>query len=152
MRIRMRLPEVDPAECAEPEEYPLEECWARHFKVHQRQCSKQPLDPDHEQVTARRYRCLSCRRTFRVYPQGVSRAQRSDRLKGIGIMFYVLGLSCGGVEDALTTLGWAGSKSSTYRDVRAAGEAVQRIRQAQGERKVLVARLIRRSSCAIGNR
>jgi transposase-like protein len=68
----------------------------------------------------------------------VSQAQRSDRLKGIGILFYVLGLSYGGVEDALAALGWAGSKSSIYRDVQTAGEAVQRIRLAQGQRKVQV--------------
>jgi hypothetical protein len=54
-------------------------------------------------------------------------------------MLYVLGLSYGGVEDALTALGWAGSKSSTYRDVQEAGVAVHAIRQAQGQRKVLVA-------------
>jgi transposase-like protein len=54
-------------------------------------------------------------------------------------MLYVLGLSYGGVEDALAALGWAGSKSSAYRDVQAAGKSVQRIRQAQGKRKVVVA-------------
>lgn len=139
MRIRMRLPKVDQTEWAEPEGCPAEECQGKYFKVHQRQCTKQLLDPDHGRVTARRYQCMSCKRTFRVYPRGVSRAQRSDRLKGIGIMFYVLGLSYGGVEDALAALGWAGSKSSTYRDVQGAGEGVQRIRQAQGARKVLVA-------------
>jgi hypothetical protein len=53
-------------------------------------------------------------------------------------MLYVLGLSYGGVEDSLTALGWAGSKSSTYRDVQEAGVAVHRIRRAQGQRKVLV--------------
>jgi transposase-like protein len=139
MRIRMRLPEVEPTNWAEPENCPLGNCRGRYFKVHQLRCTKQLLDPNHDRVTAKRYQCLSCKRTFRVYPRGVSRAQRSDRLKGIGIMFYVLGLSYGGVEDALSALGWAGSKSSTYRDVQEAGEAVQRIRQAQGGRKVLVA-------------
>ena len=134
MRIRQRLPKVVQTEWAEPEGCPAEDCQGKYFKVHQRQCTKQLLDPDHGRVTARRYQCMSCKRTFRVYPRGVSRAQRSDRLKGIGIMFYVLGLSYGGVEDALAALGWAGSKSSTYRDVRGAGEAVQRIQQAQGAR------------------
>jgi transposase-like protein len=54
-------------------------------------------------------------------------------------MYYVLGMSYGGVEDALSAFGWAGSKTSIYRDVQAAGEAVQRIRKAQGSRKVQVA-------------
>ena len=45
----------------------------------------------------------------------------------------------GGVEDALRAFGWAGSKSSVYRDVQAAGEAVKRLRAAQDKRKVQVA-------------
>jgi hypothetical protein len=53
-------------------------------------------------------------------------------------MLYVLGLSYGGVEDALLALGLAGSKSSVYRDVQAAGEAVKRVRAAQGKRSVQV--------------
>ncbi len=99
----------------------------------------QSISPDNSKVIAQRYRCLRCQRTFRVYPVGVSQAQRSDRLKGIGVMLYVLGLSYGGVEDALAAFGWAGSKSSAYRDVQAAGKSVQRIRKAQGKRKVAVA-------------
>ena len=138
MRIRMRLPTVEPEEYVKPEECPAEGCRGRYFKLHQGRCAKQLLDPHHDEVNAQRYQCLSCKRTFRVYPQGVSRAQRSERLKGIGVLLYVLGLSYGGVEDALLAFGWAGSKSSTYRDVQAAGEAVHRIRQAQGQRKVQV--------------
>lgn len=137
MRIRMRLPKVQPAEWVEPEKCPHEDCSCSYFKQHQQRCLKQLLDLQHHLVTAKRYQCLSCKRTFRVYPRGVSRAQRSDRLKGIGVMLYVLGLSYGAVEDALTALGWAGSKSSIYRDVQEVGEAVHRIRQAQGQRKVV---------------
>ena len=139
MRIRMCLPKVAPEAYELPEECPHDSCHGQHFKSHQPECAKQLLDPNHRQVTARRYRCLRCRRTFRLYPRGVSRAQRSDRLRAIGVMFYVLGMSYGGVEDALEAFGWAGSKSSIYRDVQAAGEAVQRIREKQGKRKVQVA-------------
>lgn len=139
MRIRMHLPEVKPTEYRMPEKCPHKKCQGKHFKLHQSQCPKQILDPDNSEVIAQRYRCLRCQRTFRVYPVGVSPAQRSDRLKGIGVMLYVLGLSYGGVEDALAAFGWAGSKSSTYRDVQASGESVQRIRKAQGKRKVAVA-------------
>jgi transposase-like protein len=138
MRIRMQLPRVEPNEYIIPAVCPQENCGGSHFKLHQRQCDRAILDPDHNQVNVRRYRCLRCKRTFRVYPQGVSRAQRSDRLRGIGIMLYVLGLSYGGVEDALWALGLPGSKSSTYRDVQEVGEAVKRIRKAQGKRKVQV--------------
>lgn len=138
MRIRMRLPQVVIDEYEIPKRCPYEECQGASFKGHQQQCQKKVLDTEVEAVNAKRYRCLRCKRTFRVYPRGVSRAQRSDRLKGIGIMLYVLGLSYGGVEDALTALGLAGSKSGVYRDVQAAGEAVPRVRKGQGMRKVQV--------------
>jgi len=138
MRIRMHLPRVEPDEYEMPAVCPHEGCEGQHFKLHQRHCRRAVLDPDHDQVNVRRYRCLTCRRTFRVYPRGVSNAQRSDRLRGIGVMLYVLGLSYGAVEDALQALGLAGSKVSVYRDVQALGEAVKRVRQAQGKRKVEV--------------
>jgi transposase-like protein len=139
MRIRMRLPKVEPEQYDLPQECPHDSCCGQHFKLHQPGCCKQILDPDEVQVTAKRFRCLRCKRTFRVYLRGVSGAQRSDRLKAIGVMYYVLGMSYGAVEDALNAHGWAGSKTSIYRDVQAAGEAVQRIRNAQGKRKVQVA-------------
>lgn len=138
MRIRMHLPRVEPDEYDMPAVCAHDDCQGEHFKLHQRHCRRAVLDPDHEQVNVRRYRCLTCKRTFRVYPRGVSNAQRSDRLRGIGVMLYVLGLSYGAVEDALLGLGLAGSKTSVYRDVQAAGEAVKRVRQAQSERKVTV--------------
>lgn len=138
MRIRMHLPRVEPDEYDMPTVCPYEECEGSHFKLHQRHCRRAILDPDHDQVTVRRYRCLRCKRTFRVYPRGVSGSQRSDRLKAIGIMLYVLGLSYGAVADALSALELAGSKASVYRDVQAAGQAVKRVRQAQGEREVQV--------------
>lgn len=138
MRLRMRLPEVKEGEYQIPGICPYEDCEGEHFKAHQQHCQKPVLDPEHEEVNAKRYECLKCGRTFRVYPKGVSEAHRSDRLRGIGVMLYVLGLSYGGVEDALQALGWPGSKSSAYRDVQAAGEGVKRIRQAQAQRKIQV--------------
>lgn len=138
MRIRMYLPRVEPDKYDMPTVCPYDECEGEHFKLHQRHCRRAVQDPEHNEVEVRRYRCLSCRRTFRVYPRGVSGAQRSDRLRGIGIMLYVLGLSYGAVEDALFALGLAGSKGSVYRDVQKAGEAVRRLRRVQGKRKVAV--------------
>jgi transposase-like protein len=134
----MRLPEVKPDEYQLPNRCPYEECKGQYFKAHQQRCKKAIEDPDYAEVNAKRYKCLKCKRTFRVYPKGVSEAHRSDRLKGIGVMLYVLGISYGGVEEALLAFGWMGSKSSVYRDVQAAGEAVQRLRQAQGKRQVQV--------------
>jgi transposase-like protein len=138
MRLQMHLPEVKPGEHQMPTRCPYEECGGEYFKAHQQTCQKSVVDTDFTQVKAKRYKCLTCNRTFRVYPQGVSSAHRSERLRGIGVMLYVLGLSYGGTADALSALGWPGSKSSVYRDVQAAGEGVQRLRAVRAERKVQV--------------
>ena len=54
---------------------------------------------------AHRYECLRCSRTFRVYPQGVTKDHISRRVKGLGILLCLLGLSYGAVSLALDALG-----------------------------------------------
>jgi transposase-like protein len=120
----MRLPEVRPDEYAIPLECPYG-CGGRYFALHERR-RKVLSDPTYLEVRVRRYKCLSCGRSFRVNPMGVSQHHRSQRLRGIGILLYVLGLSYGGVVDVLSAFGWQGSRSTIYRDVQAAGEAVAR--------------------------
>jgi transposase-like protein len=93
----------------------------RHFKLHQVACDKPLRDLRHQRVRAQRYRCLSCQRTFRVYPRGVSAAQQSSNLKALSVLLYVLGLSYQGVSDLLDALGQPMSKSSAYNNVQAAG-------------------------------
>jgi transposase-like protein len=136
MRLRVRLPEVRPEEYAIPLSCPYG-CGGRYFALHD-QCRKSLGDPTYREVQVRRYKCVSCRRSFRVHPVGVSQHHRSQRLRGIGVLLYVLGLSYGGVADALAAFGWPGSRSTIYRDVQEAGEAVTRLRQQQPKRKVQV--------------
>jgi transposase-like protein len=120
----VRLPEVRPDEYAIPLSCPYG-CGGRYFALHERR-RKVLSDPTYNEVKVRRYKCVTCRRSFRVHPTGVSQHHRSQRLRGIGIMLYVLGLSYGGVVDVLSAFGWQGSRSTIYRDVQAAGEAVAR--------------------------
>jgi transposase-like protein len=136
MRLRVRLPEVRPDEYAIPLSCPYG-CGGRYFALHD-QCHKSLGDPTYREVQVRRYKCVKCRRRFRVHPTGVSQHHRSQRLRGIGVLLYVLGLSYGGVADALAAFGWQGSRSTIYRDVQDAGEAVTRLRQQQPKRKVQV--------------
>jgi hypothetical protein len=95
MRLRLRLPEVRPEEYAVPLSCPYG-CGGHYFALHQ-QCAKVIGDPNHHEVRVRRYKCVRCGRSFRVHPTGVSGHHRSQRLRGIGVMLYVLGLSYGGV-------------------------------------------------------
>jgi hypothetical protein len=127
MRLRIRLPEVRPDEYSVPLACPYG-CGGRAFALHQTH-AKRLADVTHPAVMVRRYRCVQCRRCFRVYPTGVTHAPRSQQLRGVGVLLYVLGLSYGAVADALHALGWRASKSSIYRDVQAAGAAVERLRQ-----------------------
>ena len=130
MRLRVQIPPVEPTVMKPPQECPYDDCQGRHFKNHQQHCNKIVRDTKHEQVEVYRRKCLSCKRTHRVYPQGVSKAQQTDRLKGASVMLYVLGISYRGVEDMLTALGANLSYSSVYRNVQAAGAKVLLLRQA----------------------
>jgi transposase-like protein len=123
MRLKLILPEVDPEQFEEPDHCVDPKCKGRPFLPWQ-EVRKNVRDSEYEEVIARRYKCLRCGRTFRVYPQGVQAGQISQRVKGMGVMLYVLGLSYGAVALMLEALGVDLSKSSVYRAVQAAAEAV----------------------------
>jgi len=75
-------------------------------------------------VVAHRCQCLRCFHTHRVYPKGVSQDHISQRVKGLGILLYLLGLSYGAVSLALDALGVYTCKSRVYDAVQAAAERV----------------------------
>jgi transposase-like protein len=111
MRLQLILPHVEPTEFEMPLMCPYKNCQGRHFRHHQ-EVEKPVKDTKYEAVTAQRYECLRCQRTFRVYPCGVSTAQTSQRVKGLGVLLYLLGLSYGAVSLALEALGVYMCKSS----------------------------------------
>ena len=123
MRLELILPRVEPTEFKMPLMCPHKGCQGRHFEHHQ-EVDKPLKDMTYAAVFAHRYRCLRCRRTFRVYPQGVTGAQTSQRVKGLGVMLYLLGLSYGATSLALDALGVHMSKTSVYEAVQAAAEKV----------------------------
>lgn len=129
MRLRVCIPQVKPTVAKVPEVCPYPDCEGTYFKLHQAHCNKPLRDTEYSEVDVQRWRCLHCGRTHRVYPQGVSGSQHSDRLKGLAILLYVLGLSYGAVEDVLVALAVPLGKSSVYRDVQAAGEKARQLRQ-----------------------
>jgi transposase-like protein len=114
-----------------PEECPYEGCAGHFFKQHGVRGEEKAIrDLKYAQVKSFRYRCVRCNRTFRVYPQGVSSAQQTDRLKAITVLLYALGLSYGAVEDFVTALGMAMSKTAVYYNVQEAGIASRSRQQA----------------------
>jgi len=130
MRLNLILPVVNPEQIANPDTCPYSGCGGKHFKRHQA-VKKALRDSHYQEVCAVRWSCLKCRRTFRVYPQGVQGSPVSDRVKGIAVMLYLLGLSYGAVELMMVALGVFLSKTSVYRTVQAAAEALPGLKRSQ---------------------
>lgn len=128
MRLNLILPQVEPTKYGEPKKCANPECKGKRFYVRQ-EVKKRVRDTKCEEVTAKRYECLRCHRTFRVYPVGISKKQISQRVAGLGVMLYILGLSYGAVAIVLEALGVAIGKSSAYRAVQAVAEKVPGMKQ-----------------------
>jgi len=124
MRLHVILPQIAPTEITPPSTCPYQDCQGAQFRFHQK-VTKPLKDTVYEEVTAFRYQCLTCGRTFRVYPQGVGKAQVSQRVKGLAVLLYVLGLSYGAVSETLETLGVYMCKSRVYAAVQEAAERVR---------------------------
>lgn len=142
MRLRVRLPKVEPDEYAMPERCPYG-CGGEQYEPHGVKGQTKPLrDIGYDQVVSYRYRCLHCGRTFRVYPVGVSKcAQQSVRMRGLTVLAYVLGMSYGAVEDFTVALGSGVSKTTVYNNVQAAGVVARRKQQekiAQGSQRPII--------------
>jgi transposase-like protein len=128
MRFELILPRVEPTEFQMPVVCPHRGCQGSHFEHHQ-EVDKPLKDTIYEAVFVHRYRCLRCKRTFRVYPQGVTHAQTSQRVKGLAVLLYLLGLSYGAVSLALEALGAYMAKSSVYEAVQAAAKKVPGVKR-----------------------
>jgi hypothetical protein len=104
--------------------------WCQSSQVGHWQTVPKPLrDTRLAQVTAERYGCRACGRTFRVYPPGVTHAATSQRLRGMAVLLYLLGLSYGATALALGAFGYPWSKTSVYDAVQAAAARVPGLRR-----------------------
>ncbi len=130
MRLRILLPKVNPEAITVPTQCAYAGCGGRTF--HLRQEVAKPLrDTVYHEVQVHRYECLRCKRTFRVYPEGTTHAQTSQRVKGLAVMLYLLGLSYGAVSLALEGLGVYLCKSRVYDAVQEAAKRVPGLKRDQ---------------------
>src|SRR5229473_7042817 len=130
MRLRILLPKVNPGAITVPTRCAYAGCEGRTF--HLRQEVAKPLrDTVYHEVQVHRYQCLKCKRTFRVYPEGTNRAQTSQRVKGLAVMLYLLGLSYGATSLALEALGVYLCKSRIYDAVQEAAKLVPGLKREQ---------------------
>ena len=128
MRLSLILPPVQPEVYPEVAGCPYAGCGGRHLQ-HWQAVRKPVRDTQLGEVVAQRYRCVRCGRTFRVYPVGVNHDQTSARLKGVAVLFYVLGMSYGAAATAMAALGFPLSKVAVYYAVQGAGAAVVGLRR-----------------------
>lgn len=129
MRLNLRLPEVKPDHFVLPTHCPTAGCKGKRFYPRQK-VTKKVVDAKYKQVEVWRYQCGTCGHTFRVYPQGVGKQHISQRVGGLAVMLYLLGLSYGAVAIVLESLGIGIGKTSVYRAVQAAAEKVPGMKQA----------------------
>lgn len=104
MRLRIVLPKVNPEAITVPTRCAYAGCRGRKFYLRQ-EVVKPLRDTVYHEVRVHRYQCLKCKRTFRVYPEGTTPAQTSQRVKGLAVMLYLLGVSYGATSLALEALG-----------------------------------------------
>ena len=92
--VILQLPDVKSASEGRPSRCPscTGETFQRWGKV-----NKPVKDNRIEQVRVYRYQCNHCRRTFRHYPEGVDRADQTQRMRKLVAICWVLGLSLRGV-------------------------------------------------------
>lgn len=127
MKIRLVIPDVN----AHPADRPRSCPYCEGEILHRHAIVKKPVK-DHRsaEVEVHRYKCLSCERTFRHYPSGVSGKDQSQRTVVLAALMYALGLSCSAASHVLGALGAEISKMTVWRDAQQAGEALRRKRPA----------------------
>ncbi len=124
MKISLIVPDVNHAPTHRPRAcvYCEEPILHRHGTV-----TKPVRDHKLDQVIIQRYKCVSCGRTFRHYPAGITQKSQSMRTVVLAALMYGLGLSsCSAASHLLGALGCEIAKMSVWRDAQEAGEALLR--------------------------
>ena len=106
-------------------------CGRGSGRIHSGVCRRGIRDWKVQALAQRRMRCPWCGLTWTLRAEGVSAGrQRSDRLVGLGVLAYMLGMSYRQVAMFLGALDCPVSKSSIERDVSAAGLKAQALHRA----------------------
>lgn len=123
MKISFLVPEVNFRLTARPRACP----YCENPILHRHGTVLKPIK-DHRvrEVQTHRYKCVSCKRTFRHYPGGVTGKDQSRRTAVLAALMYGLGLSCSATSHLLIALGAQVSKGTVWRDAQEAGEALRK--------------------------
>ena len=88
------------------------------------QVKKPVKDMRVRQVKVYRYRCCRCKRTFRHYPEGNTRAAQTERLRVFAVLLWRLGLSHRASSLILSGLQVFVSHMMIWRDVQAEAQSI----------------------------
>lgn len=119
----LKLPNVKRNTEARPQGCPycLGETFQRWGQV------KKPVkDMRCRKVRVYRYRCCRCRRTFRQYPEGTTRADQTERLRLFAVICWRMGLSYRGVSTILSGLNSMICPMTVWRDAQEQEEKLGR--------------------------
>lgn len=126
--VILQLPDVKRKTETRPRECPYcsGETFQRWGKVR-----KPVRDNRYRNVQVYRYRCCSCRRTFRHYPKGVDRADQTQRMRKLVALGWVLGMSLRGVVTFLSAFEVNLSHMTVWRDLQEQAKMLEKRRQWQ---------------------
>jgi transposase-like protein len=86
-------------------------------------------DSQLRRVEVYRYWCCRCHRTFRYYPEGVDKADQTQRMRTLAALFWMFGLSYRSLEIVLGAFQVDLSRMSAWRDVQERAEELFRQRK-----------------------
>ena len=129
MKINLVIPSVNAAAPAHQRPRGCPYCAQPYLHRHAT-LTKPVRDHKLSVVIVQRYKCVSCARTFRHYPPGITNKDQSQRTVILAALMYGLGLSCSATSHLLGALGVDLSKITAWRDAQEAGEALRRKRPA----------------------
>jgi transposase-like protein len=125
MKISLIIPDVN----ACPTDRPRACRYCKEPYLHGHGTLTKPIrDHKLKEVIVRRYKCVSCAKTFRHYPVGITNKDQSRRAVVLAALMYGLGLSCSAASHLLEALGVEVSKVTVWRDAQEAGEALRKRR------------------------
>jgi len=119
----LKLPDVKRKTEERPQECPYcqGETFQRWGKV------KKPVrDTQCRNVSLYRYRCCRCKRTFRQYPEGASRADQTERMRAFAVICWTFGMSYRHVSAILSGLKISLGPMSVWRDAQEQAEQLKR--------------------------
>src|SRR5262245_47990323 len=121
--VVLKLPDVKRKQEARPRQ--CRYCGGETFQ-RWGQVNKPVKDIQVRNVKVYRYRCCRCKRTFRHYPGGSTRADQTERLKLFAVLLWQMGLSHRAGSWILSGLRVTISFMTIWRDVQEAAQKLQR--------------------------